>query len=132
MPEQTAPLDTWAIVEVMGHRRYAGKVSEHPLGGVALIRVDVPETEQPKSWRGPERTTAAYSKLIGPSSIYCLTPCTEEVARNAARVIEADNDPIPVALPESRQIPARVGAEESEVGGDLSDDDDTYDIAEVF
>ena len=36
-------LETWAIVEVMGHNRFAGFVQQVPMGGAAMIRVDVPE-----------------------------------------------------------------------------------------
>jgi hypothetical protein len=110
MPEQSQSFNTWAIVEVMGHRRYAGYVTEQTFGVATLIRVDVPETDQPErhTWQGttPARKTASYSKLVGVSSIYCITPCTEEVARKVAAVIEADNDPIPVTIPAERQLPA--------------------------
>jgi len=34
--------DVWAILEIMGHTRIAGRVTEQALGGSALIRVDVP------------------------------------------------------------------------------------------
>jgi len=124
MPEQPAPLDCWAIVEVMGHKRFAGHVTEQLFGSAALIRVDVPETEQPASqWDPgiPARTTPAYSKLIGVPSIYCITPCSEELARAAARQIERDNSPIPVHIPTAQQIPATVDG-----GGD--DDDDLDDV----
>lgn len=138
MPEQSQSFNTWAIVEVMGHKRFAGYVTEQVFGSAALIRVDVPATEQPPR-RGylpngdygtlPARTTAEYSKLIGVSSIYCITPCTEEVARKVARVIEAENDPIPVHIPVERQLPAPRASDDDideedvvPVGG--SDDDD--------
>lgn len=119
MPEQSQSLNTWAIVEVMGHKRFAGFVTEQTFGVATLIRVDVPETEQAARngyvngrWGMCEpRTTGAYSKLIGVGSIYCITPCTEEVARKVAMVIEADNDPIPVAIPEARQLTAVSSAE---------------------
>lgn len=106
MPEQPQPLDCWAIVEVMGHKRFAGHVSEQLFGSAALIRVDVPATAQPASYRREAYNTAEYSKLIGVASIYCITPCTEEVARRAAVVIECSNDPIPVAIPPERQLAA--------------------------
>lgn len=70
MSENDTRLDTWAVVEIMGHKVYAGRVTEHG----PFIRIDVPAVE------GVE----AYSKLFGASSIYCITPCTEEVARVAA------------------------------------------------
>lgn len=123
MPEQNTSFNTWAIVEVMGHKKFAGHVTEQTLGAATLIRVDVPETEQPSrdGWIGenwgtiPARKTAAYSKLIGVGSIYMVTPCTEEVARKVARVIEANNDPIPVAIPAERQLAAVSSAEPEDV-----------------
>jgi hypothetical protein len=125
-------LDTWAILELFGHKRLAGKISEHVLGSSALIRCDVPATETLNS-DGTKRETAAYSKLVGPGAIYCITPCTEEVARLAAKEIERYNDPIPVSMP--KQILARV---ESTVGADPNpysseeDDDDEYDDEEPY
>lgn len=32
MPEQAQPLQAWAIVEVMGHKKFAGYVSEQVIG----------------------------------------------------------------------------------------------------
>lgn len=68
-------LETWAIVEIMGHQRFAGFVSERPIGGASMIQVDVPECDG----------RAAFTKLIGVGSIYAITPCTEETARAAAQ-----------------------------------------------
>lgn len=121
MPEQAAPLDTWAIVEVMGHKQFAGHVTEQAIGGTALIRVDVPETVQPDG-----RRTATYSKLIGPGSIYMITPCTEEVAHAAAKSLERWNNPIPVELPVERRLAAVTADAEVEQTGDLSEDDDDF------
>lgn len=115
-------LDTWAIVEMFGHKRLAGKISEHVIGSSALIRVDVPATEQPNG--DGTRTTAEYSKLVGPGAIYCITPCTEEVARLAAKEIERYNEPIPVQLPRP-QIPAHAGVtSDAELDAGAGDDDD--------
>lgn len=121
MPEQSQSFNTWAIVEVMGHKKFAGFVTEQTFGAATMIRVDVPATEQPDG-----RTTAEYSKLIGVGSIYMLTPCTEEVARKAAVVIERWNDPIPVSIPAERQLSAVSGArtEDVEFVHDDFDDDE--------
>src|SRR4051794_30650494 len=80
--------DTFAVVEVMGHNTFAGKVSQHVIGGTAFIRVDVPEIPERKSaeW-GYEHTYPAvppFTKLIGANSIYAITPCTEEIAMKMA------------------------------------------------
>ncbi len=64
----------WAIVELMGHRKLAGWVTEVELAGAALLRIDVPATE----------AGAAVTSFVSATSIYCLTPVSEEVARAVA------------------------------------------------
>lgn len=66
--------DTWAILELMGHRRLAGKVTEAAIGGGSFIRIDVP---------GKEDGVVA-TQFYSPSAIYCITPTTEEIARGVA------------------------------------------------
>jgi hypothetical protein len=87
--------DAWAIVEVFGHKKFAGHVSDQTIGGASFIRIDVPATTDKKP----------YTKFFGAAAIYALTPCTEEVARIAAHEIERWNDPVPVALPGGKQLP---------------------------
>jgi hypothetical protein len=74
MADTTEKFDQWALVEVMGHRRFAGRVTEQVVAGQGYVRVDVP----------PVGDRLAFSKLIGPGSIYCITPVSEEVARRLA------------------------------------------------
>jgi len=84
--------DAWAIVELMGHRKLAGKVSEKIIAGQPLLRIDVPKSGEQK----------AFTTFYGPGSIYSLTPTTEEIARRfAAARIEA-----PVSVYELPQLPA--------------------------
>lgn len=66
--------ELWAVVEVMGHSQYAGKVSEYSELGVPLVRVEIPATPG-----GP-----ACEKLLGAASIFRITPMTEEAAREIA------------------------------------------------
>lgn len=88
--------DQWAIVEVMGHQRFAGRVSEQAVGGANFVRVDVPAIDgQPE-----------FTKLFGPSSIYCITIVTEEIARTAAasmRIVPVSAYDIRALLPQSRE-----------------------------
>ena len=65
--QQSERFEEWAIVEVMGHRRFAGLVTEQAIGGASFVRIDIPEA----------RDLPAFTKLFGGSSIYCITPCTE-------------------------------------------------------
>lgn len=102
----------WCIVELLGHRRVAGLVSEASVGGCSLLRVDVPEC--------PER--AAMTQYYGPGAIYCMTPVTEVQARAAARAFA----PLPVSRWELAQCLPPPGADGAEAGDedDFPDEDD--------
>jgi hypothetical protein len=69
----------WAVVELFGHDRVAGFVTEQEIAGSAFVRVDVP---------GDEATGDGFSKLYGPSAIYSITPVAEEVALAAVRAFK--------------------------------------------
>lgn len=71
---ESEKFEHWCIVEIMGHQRYAGMVSEQTIGGASFIRVDVPEIDGQKG----------FTKMFGSGSIYCITPCEEYIARGAA------------------------------------------------
>jgi hypothetical protein len=103
MDQTPEKFDQWGIVEVMGHKQFAGHITEQVIAGSALVRVDVPAVT---SGGGTEYN--AFTKLIGVGSIYCITPTTEEIARKAARAMAGDDAALPVYIPEDRQIPARV------------------------
>ena len=66
-------VDVYAIVEIFGHQRIAGKISEHNLGGT-FVRVDVPSVNG--------RT--AFTKLYGPSAIYAISFVDRDVCLAAA------------------------------------------------
>jgi len=76
--------ELWAIVEVMGHAKYAGKVSEYTELGVPLVRVEVPASDG----------RPAFEKLLGASAIFRITPCTKEAAETAAHQFRVE----PLAL----------------------------------
>jgi hypothetical protein len=61
----------WCIVELFGHQKVAGLVSEQAIGGCSFIRVDVPASEH----------SPAMTKFYGQGAIYCMTPVTEDLAR---------------------------------------------------
>lgn len=74
MSDTPSKFESWAVVEVMGHSVYAGMVTESVIGGTSFVRVDVPATE------GNE----PFTKLLGSSAIFAITPCSEAVARQVA------------------------------------------------
>lgn len=97
----------FAIVELMGHRRRAGRIAEVERFGTKLLRIDIPNTDG--------ETTEFY----GGGSIYALRPCTEDVAREAARQI---GDLRPVA-PVTYRLPPMAPPEGYEIDGDGGDEE---------
>lgn len=84
----------WAIVELFGHNRIAGEISEQEIAGASFVRVDVPAVgSQP-----------AFTKYYHPSAVYAITPTDERTATVAAehflcRPIDRWSLPDPRALP---------------------------------
>ena len=73
MSEQKDPTYAeWSILELMGHRRLGGFVRETTLAGAGVYRIDV---------YGAADKVPLFSQFYPPSSLYCLTPTTENVAR---------------------------------------------------
>jgi len=69
----------WCIIELFGHVTLAGYVSEQAIGGASFIRLDVPAVDG----------QAEFTKLLGASAIYSMTPTSEDVARSAIEHIRA-------------------------------------------
>jgi hypothetical protein len=89
--ESAKAFEQWCLVEIFGHQKYAGLVTEQQIGGANFVRVDVPETARSKP----------FTKLFGASAIYSMTPIEEDVAR----VLAAQYDQRPVSVYE---LPAEV------------------------
>lgn len=94
---------TWAVLELFGHQVIAGQISEVPIAGVAMLRVDVP----------PVNGKAGYTKFYGGSAIYGITPTDQGSALHAAQHLDAA--PItPYTIP-YRQLPPARYTEEDDV-----------------
>jgi hypothetical protein len=95
METEKTTFEGWAIVEIMGHNTIAGYISEVAMFGTAMMRVDVPACGD----------QAAYTKFYGGSSIYGVTPTTQEIATKAAERLRIR--PVSewlVPTPSSRQL----------------------------
>lgn len=86
-PEQ---LDTWAIVEAMGHRTLIGKLTETTIAGTPMLSVLRMDGRQ---------------QYLPPASVYMITPVTPEEAGTAARR-HVYGTGLPAALPAARPGPA--------------------------
>ena len=91
--EEPAPtFDAWVLLELMGHRRLAGRLTEQRIGGATFLRIDVPAVD------GQPEATQFYA----PGAVYCVTPVDEETARKAA----ANFRPEPIRRWELPALPA--------------------------
>ena len=84
--------EAWGLVELMGHQRVAGRLSEQPVGGGNMLRVDIPN--------GETFRTAYY----GASAIYAVH-ITDEAA---ARKLSGDMGARPPYAYELSQAVARI------------------------
>ncbi len=103
MSEQA--FNEWAILELMGHRRLAGLVKEQTIGSASFIRIDV----------FIEGEKAIATQFYNPSAVYCMTPVSEQLAREIAK----NDQPAPVSyweLPRQKQLPDGEEGEEDEPG----------------
>jgi hypothetical protein len=71
----------WVILELLGHRRLAGWLTEQQIAGASFLRLDIPaSSDQP----------LVTTQLYAPGSVYAITPTTEAIARGvAARAMPA-------------------------------------------
>jgi hypothetical protein len=76
MSEGEKGFEGWAILELMGHRRLGGLISEATIAGAGFLRIDIPH---------PQHLDAmAATQFVAPASVYAITPTTEEIARAIA------------------------------------------------
>lgn len=107
---ETEQLEQWALVELMGHRRMAGRVALDERFGAPMLRVDV--------FVGPA-PEAAVTTFNAPAALYCVTPISESMARR----FSTQNVPQPISkweLPEALE-PAR---DDDEIDAELGYPDD--------
>jgi hypothetical protein len=106
MSEKPEQVIGWAVIELFGHQKAAGYVTEATIAGSGFLRVDVPESLGGRP---------AYTRYLGPSAIYSVLPVPEAVARACAENMY--QEPIrawQLALPAMEDEPRR----------DEPDDDD--------
>lgn len=66
--------DTWPLVEIMGHQRAAGRVTEATIAGGVMLRIDIPKDAESQEF---------ITQYVNTTSIFRLTPTTEEIVRAA-------------------------------------------------
>ena len=71
--------EIWALVELMGHNKISGRVTEHKFGNQSMLRVDVPAVEN----------LPAFSKIIAVNAVYAINPLTEKGATEYAAQLKS-------------------------------------------
>lgn len=82
--EKPKTLDCWGVVELMGHQRIAGRITEKNVAGTQMLQVDVPEVGD----------IPGFSRLLGGTAIYAINPTDEETATGWAKSIATSASPI--------------------------------------
>jgi hypothetical protein len=93
--------EVWAICELMGHVRLAGRLSEEEKFGAKMGRLDIPDGD------------GFVTQYFGGGSVYRITVCTEAVARQVCR----QTSPAPVSpwdFPKQLPAPAKAWDEDHE------------------
>src|SRR5262245_58249126 len=97
--QNTERFQGWAVLELMGHRRLGGYLREVSIAGAGMLRIDI-----------PRKDGSTFTQFYPPSTLYCLTPVSERVARAAAYA----SAPEPVERYEVRSLAEPVEVEETE------------------
>lgn len=99
--------EVWAIVELMGHVKLAGRVSEEEKFGAKMGRIDIPDGD------------GFVTQFFGGASLYRITIVTEEVARAVAKNVT-------VAPVHSWDFPKQLPVVTADTYEQREDDEDRY------
>jgi len=104
--ENKDKFDQWCILDLFGHQRTAGHVTEATIGGCAFVRIDVPEGE------------GYRTEYYGNGAIYSMRPVNEEIAREVVKSGTSQ----PVHQYEVASLLKRLAPAADGVGGEPDDD----------
>lgn len=71
--------ECWALVELMGHLKIAGKCTEIKFGNNSMLRIDVPAIDP----------LPAFSKIVSVTAVYAINPMTEPEATEYAKNLKS-------------------------------------------
>lgn len=110
MSEEPELFDYWAILELFGHTRIAGRVTEAAIGGGHLLRLDVPSVHG----------RPGFTRFYGANAIYSMTIVEKDVALSALARLAPE--PVDIYLmPSAVQQLALLPEAEEEETEDLRD-----------
>ena len=107
----------FCIVDLFGHTKIAGMVSEQEIGGSGFVRVDVPETNGQK----------AFTRFFGPGAIYAIQPVDQETGMAAVKAFQVKPIDLWTIQDMIRKLPAnseKADTHWESVEAELDDDED--------
>jgi len=91
--DSTAELKSWALVELFGHQRIVGYLSQQTFGTGVLFRVDVPDF-----LKDTKLVRVGFTRYFGLASIYSITPITEQMVRELLPTIDGHPEARPLGI----------------------------------
>ena len=88
-----AKFESWGLVELFGHQRVAGRITEQQVGGCNFVRVDIPQGE------------GFYTRLFGQGAIYAIN-LTDEAAARVLASRYAEKPPYAYELAHAQERPS--------------------------
>lgn len=92
-PTPAGELKSWALVELFGHQRIVGFLSQQTFGTGVLFRVDVPDLTKDK-----KTIRKGFTRYFGLSAIYSITPVDEATVRELLPMIDGTPEARPLSL----------------------------------
>jgi len=80
------PLDSFAVVELFGHTRHVGRISQCEMAGVKMLRIDVP--------RDGDFEKGVTTHFYGGAAIFAIHPCDKAKAEAENRPWAPDRQPV--------------------------------------
>lgn len=121
MSDESKPAEVWAVLELMGHVKLAGRIGEEEKFGGRLGRIDVPTPDG-----------GFVTRYFGAAGVYSLTVVSERVARDVAagcRPQPVSEWDYPKSLPAGPAAPRRYADDDQ--GGGTDGDEDPADEEDV-
>jgi hypothetical protein len=132
-------LETWAVVELMGHQKEVGFVTTQYYGTACMFKIDVPDLpEREKTlhrpqWVGDTLVPAGTvirlppepgrSRMVGVSAVYALNPCDQETAMKVIEDAVGAHDIKIVSLAGCKQLSLQAEEPDSDEEEDEEDED---------
>lgn len=114
----------WAIIEIMGHRKHAGRIREEERFGAKMLRIDIPTfpatriaLDAADAWREAPREIVWATHYYGGSALFSYTLTDEATVMKANKPYESPYRMRLPAPPEDDDLPFDDGGPYNE-GGD--------------